>query len=230
MGILDGKSEDTFETSVDKMSELLDNGGGVSDEMVDALSAKCSTLPDSEEKDKLLRYISDIPLLSQEDGEVRKEALNCIKESYRKLDSDAVSDATEKPMEDVKKEGEPQEAEKTADSIPVQDEAEPCPPAPNGEGGAEHKAIEEALCELSAKLDRLLSVMEGNVSDSEKEEKKEEPKADEVADGCSDGDGEKNDEGVKDSVPSLPPYTQSLGAVETGYSLEDAFAKLKNRR
>ena len=33
---------------------------------------------------------------------------------------------------------------------------------------------------------------------------------------------------VEDSAPSsLPQYTQSLGAIEKGYSLDDVFARLK---
>jgi hypothetical protein len=52
----------------------------------------------------------------------------------------------------------------------------------------------------------------------EEEVKDEEPKEEKKDDGCG---------GVSDS---LPRYTQSLSAIEKGYSLDDAFNRLKGRR
>ena len=59
------------------------------------------------------------------------------------------------------------------------------------------------------------------------EPKKEEPKAD----GCGGGDkAPEETPKVEDSAPSsLPQYTQSLGAIEKGYSLDDVFARLKGK-
>ena len=54
--------------------------------------------------------------------------------------------------------------------------------------------------------------------------KKEEPNAD----GCGEGDKAPDTPKVEDSAPSsLPQYTQSLGAIEKGYSLDDEFARIK---
>ena len=54
--------------------------------------------------------------------------------------------------------------------------------------------------------------------------KKEEPEAD----GCGEGDKAPDTPKVEDSAPSsLPQYTQSLGTIEKGYSLDDVFARLK---
>ena len=41
---------------------------------------------------------------------------------------------------------------------------------------------------------------------------------------------EKKDDGCGGVSDSLPRYTQSLSAIEKGYSLDDAFNRLKGRR
>ena len=221
LGVFDGKPEQTFESTVDEIASTLQN---ISDEELKAKTASlvgsCDNLPDSEEKEKLLRYIADIPLLKDEEGAVAEEALKCIKESYKSLDSDAVSEVMEKPMEEEKKE----EVSVQSDALPV---------AEQGNGAAEEVAeekkedgcgdpmakIADSLDALSKKFDSLLESL-GNakkeeVADEAKEEVKEEVKE------------EKKEEGVTDS---LPRYTQSLETVEKGYSLDDAFNKLAGRR
>ena len=138
-----------------------------------SLVGYCDDLPDSDEKEKLLRYIADIPLLKDEDKEVAEEALKCIKESYNTLDSDANSEIMEKPMEDTEKK------EQTPAQTPAQDEVPAPAPAPaepqNGEAPAEEKKedgcgdmakLADAIDAISKKLDSLL-------------EAKAEPKADE---------------------------------------------------
>ena len=74
---------------------------------------------------------------------------------------------------------------------------------------------------MNKKLDAILG--------EKKEEPKEEPKKEEPkADGCGEGDKAPDTPKVEDSAPSsLPQYTQSLGAIEKGYSLDDVFARLK---
>lgn len=215
-----------FEETVDEIA------GGISameEEEVKAKTASlidaCSDLPDSEEKEKLLRYIADIPLLKDEDKAVADEALSCIKESYKSLDSDALSEATEKPMEEEKKEepkidAAPEAAPKAEEQAPVaepkKDEAPEAAPAPEEkkeDAGDVNAKILDALDKLNARLD---SLFEKKEETKEEEVKDEEPKKEE--DGCG---------GVSDS---LPRYTQSLSAIEKGYSLDDAFNRLKGRR
>lgn len=240
MGVFDGKFEDTFENCVDKISETLNNGGKGLDALVQSLTEKCGTLPDSGEKEKLVRYIADIPLLTQEDEAVRKEALSCIKESYKALDSDALSETTEKPMEEKKEEKveEKKVEEKTTDAAPCDGApAEPVanpnepgqPQSAEAQGEAEHASVIEAIEKMSAsidaKLDKLINALcdkagaadeNGAACDGEKvEEKKEEEKVEEKQEGVTD---------------ALPQYTQSLGAVQKGYTLDDMFAKLKGRK
>ena len=103
-GVMDGTDNQSFESVVDEIGSTLQN---IDDEGLKAKTASligyCDDLPDSDEKEKLLRYIADIPLLKDEDKEVAEEALKCIKESYNTLDSDANSEIMEKPMEDTEK-------------------------------------------------------------------------------------------------------------------------------
>jgi hypothetical protein len=234
-GVMDGTDNQSFESVVDEIGSTLQN---IDDEGLKAKTASlvgyCDDLPDSDEKEKLLRYIADIPLLKDEDKEVAEEALKCIKESYNTLDSDANSEIMEKPMEEEKKEQTPAQA-------PAQDEVPAPAPAPaesqNEEAPAEEKKedgcggdgmakLADALDAISKKLDSLL---EAKAEPKADEKPVEEPKADEKPVEEEKKEDEKPVEGVSDSA-SLPQYTQSLSAVNAGYSLDDAFAKLKGRR
>ncbi len=218
-GVMDGTDNQSFESVVDEITSTLQN---IDDEGLKAKTASlvgyCDDLPDSDEKEKLLRYIADIPLLKDEDKEVAEEALKCIKESYKTLDSDANSEIMEKPMEEEEKK------EQTAVPAPAQDEVPaPAPAEPKTEeapaeekkedGCGDMAKLVDTLDAISKKLDTLLGEKAEPKVDEKPavEEKKEEP------------------QGVSDSA-SLPQYTQSLSAVNAGYSLDDAFAKLKGRR
>lgn len=241
MGVFDGNSFDSFEKTVDRISDSMDNGGEGVDRLVRTLTDMCGDLPDSEEKEKLLRYVADIPLLLEEERDVRGEALTCVKESYKALDSDATSEVPEKPMEESKEKPEEQaeeraeakeevkDSEPQAEACPEQD----CPPAQEEspaeleqKGASEHVSVVAAIGDLSAKMDKLLELLASKVGDAQPPVSKE----DVAEDGqCADGEcgKEEEDKGVCDS---LPPYTQSLGAVEKSYSLEDAFERIKGRR
>lgn len=227
-GVMDGNDSQSFESVVDEIGSTLQN---IDEEGLKAKTASlvgyCDDLPDSDEKEKLLRYIADIPLLKDEDEQVANEALKCIKESYKTLDSDANSEIMETTMEEEKKETE----------VPAQD-AVPAPaPAPAEPQVEEAKAEEkkedgcggdmaklaDALDAISKKLDSLL---EAKAEPKTDEQPKETETKEEVVAETKEED-EKPAEGVSDS---LPQYTQSLSAVNAGYSLDDAFAKLKGRR
>lgn len=229
IGVNDGNDANSFGAIIDKLTANIKN---VSDEELSGMTEfliKCvKDLPDSDEKEKVIRYIADIPLLKDEDEKVVNEALSCIKESFNSLDSDAVSETMEKKdMDDPKNETEekkdgldakPATPSATASVSPVQTPTETKEPAdePKPEekkeldGDAISKLV-DAIDSINKKLDAILG------------EKKEEPK--------TDGSGESGkapEPKVEDSAPSsLPQYTQSLGAIEKGYSLDDVFARLK---
>lgn len=238
-GVNDGNDANSFGVLIDKLTENIKN---ISNEELSEITEKLikcvEDLPDSNEKEKVIRYIADIPLLKEEDEKVVNEALSCIKESFNSLDSDAVSETMEKKdMENPEKEVEekkdgidakPEVPSATASVSPVQTPTETKEPAdePKPEekkefdGDAISKLV-DAIDSMNKKLDAILG--------EKKEEPKEEPKKEEPeADGCGEGDKAPDTPKVEDSAPSsLPQYTQSLGAIEKGYSLDDVFARLK---
>lgn len=238
-GINDGNDANSFGAIIDKLTANIKN---VSNEelsdMTESLIKCVKDLPDSDEKEKVIRYIADIPLLKEEDEKVVNEALSCIKESFNSLDSDAVSETMEKKdMENPQNETEekkdglnakPDVPSATASVSPAQTPTEANKPAdePKPEekkeidGDAISKLV-DAIDSMNKKLDTILG--------EKKEEPKEEPKKEEPkADGCGEGDKAPDTPKVEDSAPSsLPQYTQSLGAIEKGYSLDDVFARLK---
>lgn len=222
LGVMDGKDNQSFESVVDEIGSTLQN---IDEDGLKAKTASlvgyCDDLPDSDEKEKLLRYIADIPLLKDEDKEVAEEALKCIKESYKTLDSDANSEIMENKMEEEKREPIP-----AKDEVPAPAPAEPkkdeAPAEEKKDGCGDVAKLADALDAISKKLDSLLEAKAN-------EKPSEEPKADEKPPVEEEKKDEEPKEGVSDSA-SLPQYTQTLSAVNAGYSLDDAFAKLKGRR
>lgn len=218
-GVMDS-AEGSFGAVVDELA-----GGikGMGDDDISArtksLMEMCRDLPDSEEKNKLLRYIADIPLLKGEDDAVAGEALSCIKESYQSLDSDAVSENMEKGM--LQKEEEKKDGIKE-NSVSETEKAVTGGAADGGkaESGAAEKTADsdatekllEALAKFSEKLDALMAKTEPDAKPEGKETKEEIVSKEEEKTAVED---------------SLPAYTATLGTIEKGYSLEDAFAKLK---
>ena len=226
-GVMDGKDSQSFESVVDEIGTTLQN---IDDEGLKAKTASlvgyCDDLPDSDEKEKLLRYIADIPLLKDEDKEVAEEALKCIKESYKTLDSDANSEIMEKNMEEEKKETETpaQDSVPAPAPAPAEPQKEEAPAEEKKEDGCggDMAKLADALDAISKKLDSLL---ESKAEPKTDEQPKETEEKTEVVE--ENKEDEEKTEGVSDS---LPQYTQSLSAVNAGYSLDDAFAKLKGRR
>ena len=241
-GVNDGNDTNSFGGIIDKLTTNIKN---ISDEelsgMTESLIKCVKDLPDSDEKEKIVRYIADIPLLKDEDEKVVNEALSCIKESFNSLDSDAVSETMEKKdMDDPKNEVEekkdgidakPELPSATASVSPVQTPTETKEPAdepkPEEKKESDGDAISklaDAIDAMNKKLDAILGEKKEEPKEEPKEEKKEEPKAD----GCGEGDkAPEETPKVEDSAPSsLPQYTQSLGAIEKGYSLDEAFARL----
>ena len=227
-GVMDGNDSQSFESVVDEIGSTLQN---IDEDGLKAKTASlvgyCDDLPDSDEKEKLLRYIADIPLLKDEDEQVATEALKCIKESYKTLDSDANSEIMEKPMEEEKKETETpaQDAVPAPAPAPAEPQTEEAPAEEKKDDGCggDMAKLADALDAISKKLDSLLETKAEPKTDEQPKETEEKK---EVVEETKEED-EKPAEGVSDS---LPQYTQSLSAVNAGYSLDDAFAKLKGRR
>ena len=238
-GVNDGNDANSFGVLIDKLTENIKN---ISNEELSEITEKLikcvEDLPDSNEKEKVIRYIADIPLLKEEDEKVVNEALSCIKESFNSLDSDAVSETMEKKdMENPKNETEekkdglnakPDVPSATASVSPAQTPTEANKPADEPKPEEKKEIDGDAISKLADAIDSMNKKLDAILGEK-KEEPKEEPKKEEPnADGCGEGDKAPDTPKIEDSAPSsLPQYTQSLGAIEKGYSLDDVFARLK---
>lgn len=238
-GINDGNDANSFGVIIDKLTENIKN---ISNEELSEITEnlmKClKDLPDSDEKEKVIRYIADIPLLKEEDEKVVNEALSCIKESFNSLDSDAVSETMEKKdMENPKNETEekkdglnakPDVPSATASVSPVQTPTEANKPADEPKPEEKKESDGDAISKLVDAIDSMNKKLDAILGEK-KEESKEVKKDESNTNGCGEADKAADEKPkVEDSAPSsLPQYTQSLGAIEKGYSLDDVFARLK---
>lgn len=238
-GVNDGNDTNSFGSIIDKLAANIKN---VSDEELSKTTEsliKCvNDLPDSDEKEKVIRYIADIPLLKEEDEKVVNEALSCIKESFNSLDSDAVSETMEKKdMENPKKVTEenkdgsndkPDVPSATASVSPVQTPTETNKPADEPKPEEKKEFDGDTLSKLADAIDSMNKKLDAILGEK-KEESKEVKKDESNTNGCGEADKAAAEKPkVEDSAPSsLPQYTQSLGAIEKGYSLDDVFARLK---
>ena len=238
-GVNDGNDANSFGVIIDKLTENIKN---ISNEELSEITEKLikcvEDLPDSNEKEKVIRYIADIPLLKEEDEKVVNEALSCIKESFNSLDSDVVSETMEKKdMENPKNETEekkdglnakPDVPSATASVSPVQTPTEANKPADEPKPEEKKELDGDAISKLADAIDSMNKKLDAILGEK-KEESKEVKKDESNTNGCGEADKAAAEKPkVEDSAPSsLPQYTQSLGAIEKGYSLDDVFARLK---
>lgn len=238
-GVNDGNDANSFGVLIDKLTENIKN---ISNEELSEITEKLikcvEDLPDSNEKEKVIRYIADIPLLKEEDEKVINEALSCIKESFNSLDSDAVSETMEKKdMENPENETEekkdglnakPDVPSATASVSPVQTPTEANKPADEPKPEEKKELDGDAISKLADAIDSMNKKLDAILGEK-KEESKEVKKDESNTNGCGEADKAAAEKPkVEDSAPSsLPQYTQSLGAIEKGYSLDDVFARLK---
>lgn len=201
------------------------------EEHVNTLNALVKDLPDSEEKEKLERFIVDIPLLKEEDDATAEEALNTLMEFYSSLDKDAISDIMENgSMEDPNK---PIDEPKAPDNpAPVTPAPEPTPeptsatePAAPTQDEPPADPVLALLTKMCDKLDAVLdavakpaAVDEKPTETPEPQTKDEEPKPDEP---------KEPESKVGDQMPI---FTQTMNTVNQGNNLDDVFAKMKERR
>lgn len=238
-GVNDGNDTNSFGSIIDKLAANIKN---VSDEelskMTESLIKCVNDLPDSDEKEKVIRYIADIPLLKEEDEKVINEALSCIKESFNSLDSDAVSETMEKKDMDAPKKvteenkdgsnAKPNVPSATASVSPVQNPTETNKPADEPKPEEKKEIDGDTLSKLADAIDSMNKKLDAILGEK-KEESKEVKKDESNTNGCGEANKAADEKPkVEDSAPSsLPQYTQSLGAIEKGYSLDDVFARLK---
>lgn len=75
---------------VDERESLTDEGVS---KKVDELKAMITDLPDSDDKEKLSRYLDDFRAVKEQDEATAKEAVNMVAGLYESLDSSASADA-----------------------------------------------------------------------------------------------------------------------------------------
>ena len=209
-------------------------------EHTNTLVALTEDLPDSEEKQKLLRFIADIPLLKEEEDGTVEEALNTLQEFYSSLDKDAISDVMENGSMEKPTDQKPEEEKKTEDALPPL--TEPNPPAPDNpvnpatppeptQDAPTADPVLTAITSLNEKLDKVIEAVMATKT------------ATPPADGCNGDEAPKETE-VKDEKPEpeektepenkvgdqMPLYTQTMQTMNKGADLDALFASMKERR
>lgn len=183
---------------VDERESLTDEGVS---KKVDELKAMITDLPDSEDKEKLSRYLDDFRAVKEQDEATAKEAVNMVAGLYESLDSSASADApnaTETKDEETATEtakDEENKAEETKD-----------------EDGEEKRYSLDEIFEM------IKTLKDGCKDEGEKvEEKKDEEKKDE---GTKDEDGEV----TEDHAPMIP---LNISNSASKGSLSELFANMK---
>lgn len=105
----------------DKITELVEQKDTLKDDdvvkRVEELKVMASDLPDTEDKDKLLRFIEDFGAVREQDLATAKEAASMVADLFEKLDTEAMKEVSEE--------------------IPAEPPASDEPPAGDGEPPAE---------------------------------------------------------------------------------------------
>lgn len=226
---------------------------------VNSLLGMVNSLPDSEEKEKLKRFILDVPLLRDEDEATVGCCIETLQDFYYTLNRDAISDVMEKSMatepENKVNDQTPETKEpekKTADEAPAQepekkeegktnDETKPDVSTTDNKESAPAPTSDSAPVTTeaphAATLDDVLSAITalsaqiGQVLDGchGGTQDSEPDKGDEKK--TQDAEPEKKEE-PKKTEDSMPLYTQATGTDNSSGntpSLDDVFAKMKGR-
>lgn len=211
-------------------------------EHTNTLLALVENLPDSEEKGKLQRFISDLPLLKDEDETMVDEAVNTLMEFYNSLDKDAISDVMENTMDDPNKTTNPEPEQSVV--APTQSEDQVTPPtAPSTTDtvAPTEPSVMDKMCAsldaMCAKLDQVLEAVKPSApAPAEPEATKDadpastEPPKETVNDAEPKEEPKQEEPKVGDQAPQMPLYTQTMQSVNTGADLDAVFHKMKERR
>lgn len=189
----------------EKVTELIEKRDSLSpegvNEKIDELKAQIADLPDSEDKEKLDRFLEDFRALKEQDESNIKEAGSMIADLFEKLDSAAMGDEVKTTVEET-------QAPDTSDGDGASEE------------GAQSKEEPEPITEPAVKDE-----------DAGKEEIYQYIKKRLAEDACKDGgenvEAEKKEEVVTtDNAPRIAIQMNSVG--DTGeYSLRGMFSKMK---
>lgn len=249
-------SDCPFSQAIDELGKTIAQMPAIEVEAkVNSMLNMCTDLPDSIEKQKLQRYLADVPLLKDEPQEVVDNALLVILQLYRSLDADAISDVLEdQTMATPTTPAETQAVANTAEQTPATQPAAPetagttqtenqsanepsaqtqdglpvpTPAAAPALGGLEQ--VMQVLQQISAKLDALCPKPEAPAAPAPAAPEKPAEKPAEPEKPAP----QTTDSACEGKVPTtdgIPMYTQTLATMQTGESLDDVFAKMKGRK
>lgn len=213
------QTKDSAEDFRASLTALVDERESLTDEgvskKVDELKAMITDLPDSEDKEKLSRYLDDFRAVKEQDEATAKEAVNMVAGLYESLDSSASADAPnatgtttadeESETETAVKETETKDEETTTKTT------------------KDEESAEEKRYTLDEIFEMIKTLKDGCKDEGEKvEEKKDEEKKDE----------EKKDEGIKDEGGEVtedhaPMIPMNISNSASKGSLSELFANMK---
>lgn len=196
---------------VEERESLTDEGVS---KKVDELKAMITDLPDSEDKEKLSRYLDDFRAVKEQDEATAKEAVNMVAGLYESLDSSASADApnaTEKTTADEESET------KTAVKETETKDEEKKDEETKDEGGEEKRYSLDEIFEMIKTLKDGCKDEGEKVEEKKDEEKKDDEKKDE---GTKDEDGEV----TEDHAPMIP---MNISNSASKGSLSELFANMK---
>jgi hypothetical protein len=196
---------------VDERESLTDEGVS---KKVDELKAMITDLPDSEDKEKLSRYLDDFRAVKEQDEATAKEAVNMVAGLYESLDSSASADApnaTETTTADENsetetavKETETKDEETATETTKTEETKD--------EGGEEKRYSLDEIFEM------IKTLKDGCKDEGEKvEETKVEEKKDE----------ETKDEGGEVTEDHAPMIPMNISNSASKGSLSELFANMK---
>lgn len=200
------------------LTELVDERESLTDEgvskKVDELKAMITDLPDSEDKEKLSRYLDDFRAVKEQDEATAKEAVNMVAKLYESLDSSASADApnvTETTTVD-----ENSEAETAVKETETKDEETATETTKTEETKDEDG--EEKRYSLDEIFEMIKTLKDGCKDEGEKvEETKVEEKKDE----------ETKDEGGEVTEDHAPMIPMNISNSASKGSLSELFANMK---
>ena len=197
---------------VDERESLTDEGVS---KKVDELKAMITDLPDSEDKEKLSRYLDDFRAVKEQDEATAKEAVNMVAGLYESLDSSASADVpnvTEKTTAD-----ENSEAEKAVKETETKDEETTTEETKVEEKKDEETKDEEPTEEKRYSLDEIFEMIKTLKDGCKDEGEKVEEKKDE----------ETKDEGGEVTEDHAPMIPMNISNSASKGSLSELFSNMK---
>ena len=224
------QTKDGAEDFKERLSALVNERESLSDEgiekKVEELKAMTADLPDSEGKEKLMRFLEDFKAVKSQDEATAKEAVDMVANLYESLDASAMSDTPTETAETATEETVATEETSDEDATEEKKKEETA-----DEDGREEQKTEESTKDEGEEAEEkryTISEIVGllqSLKDVKDACKDEEQKTEETAD----EDGSEETEEKKDEVTSdhAPIVGIGLNGIKSNGSLSAMFANLK---